>query len=176
MEWLDIDTSNLGTPKYASPTYLSSTALHYVSGIEDLDKVLEERKLTLSDMNASFGIYIYKDLLLFVIYQGKKALGRNTIKRNSVIGIKAYHGQSLKIKDSYSINPIGFGLLMGIANFLEIATRKKIKKGEPVLGSTFEISFNSQKNGEQEKIILACADRNKTNVEKFLNKIIEHKS
>ena len=180
MEWTDINKELIGEPLYVTPNYddgKNRSIIDYCSGIPELDNALAEKGKSYSAMNVEVGILIYKDILMFMLVRGSKAMGHFSISRDKVIKVNAFHKQMLNIRKDPGIDGGAFiSRIFGIFGAIIAITAdiiKGTKKGKPVLGSTFKIVLDSTSNGQNEKIIVACTDKNREIVENICNKIVK---
>ena len=175
MKWISINKELLGEPLYATTNYEGSqrSVIDYISGIPELDSTLAESGKPFSAMNVELCMLIYENILMFMLVQGSKATEHFTIDRDNVVKINVKHKQTLNIrKDPIIVTRAFTSKLFGIFGAV-IAKITKLIKSKPVLGSSFEIVLDSTVNGQNEKIVIACTDKNKEIVEMICSKIIK---
>lgn len=179
MQRIEIKTP-LGNLLISSPSEggrQNRSFLNYHLGITELDDYLKDKKL--SDLDAEFGIQIYKEFIVFMLYREKKAVWIFPIPRQNITEIKAYHDQNLNIRkdpkvSAGTLRSLGyFGILGGIAagTIDALTSSNKVPNVQVVLGSKFEIFVESE-NNEHEIIVVSCTNKNKLAIEQFLKKII----
>ncbi len=179
MKWIHINKDLLGEPLYATPNYDRSqrSVIAYFYGITELDSILQEAGQTFADKKMEMQMLLYPDLLMFMLVQGTTAMEHFTTERDKVVSIHAKHHQALTIKPD-PVMPSGMpaSKIASVFNAVVATIKKLVNRKtttEPVQGSLFEIVLESTINGENEKIVIACTDKNKETVELFCNKIIE---
>jgi len=178
MQWINIDKEKLGPPLYVTPNYddgNNRSCIDYCSGIPEIDNALAEKGKPFSAMNVEVGILVYEEILMFILVRGSKAMGHFSIGRDKVIQVKATHDQLINIRkdpgiDAGAVISRVFGIFGAIAAIIGDIIKDK-KENKPVLGSTFEIIFDSTRNGQNEKIIVACTSKNREKVERVCNNI-----
>ena len=180
MKWININKELLGEPLYVTPNYddgSNRSIINYVSGLSELDSTLAETGKTFSSMNVELNMLIYENTVLFVLIQGLKEVEYFTIARDKVVKINVWHKQTLNIKkdpgiDTRSFISKTFGIFgSGIAKMAKLINVKI--KSKPVVGSIFEIVLDSTINAQNEKIVIACTDKNKETVELIFSKIMK---
>lgn len=180
MKWININKENLGAPLYVTPNYddgSKRSCIDYCSGIPELDKVLAEKRKPLFATNIELGVLVCEDILMFILVRGSKGVGHFSISRDNVVKVNATHEQMLNIRkdpgpDVGSVLSRVFGIFGAIVStFGDII--KSNKKSKPVLGSIFEIIFDSTKDGQNEKVVLACTSKNKERIERVFHNIVK---
>ncbi len=179
MKWININKELLGDPLYVTPNYddgSNRSIIDYVSGIPELDSTLAETGKPFSAMNVELSMLVYEHILMFMLVQGTKEKGHYTIDRENVVKINARHKQTLSIRKDPTMGTRLISKFFGVFGAVIKKIAKLIKekiKSQPVLGSIFEIVLESTINGQNEKIVIACTDKNKEIVEMICSKIIK---
>lgn len=180
MKWLHINKDLLGEPLFATPIYddgSQRSVIAYLYGITELDSILKETGKTFAQKKMELQMLLYPELLMFMLVRGTTAMEHFTTARESVVRIHAKHQQLLAIKpDPVPATRFAASKMVRIFNSV-VATLKKLAnrktKTRPVQGSLFEIVLESTINGENEKIVIACTDKNRETIETFCSKIID---
>jgi hypothetical protein len=181
MKWIDIDKENLGAPLFVTPNYddgSNRSCFDYCSGIPEIDDILAEEGKLFSERNVEMGILVYEDILMFLLVRGSQAKGHFSISRDKVVKVNAKHGKMLNIRKDPRVGSVLiasrlFGILGAIFGIVANVIIKGMRKRKPVLGSLFEIILDSIRNGENEKIIIACTDLNKERIGLVCNNIMK---
>ncbi len=178
MKWININKELLGEPLYVTPNYddgSNRSIINYLSGLSELDSTLAETGKTFSSTNLELNMSVYENTVLFVLVQGLKEMEYFTIARDKVVKINVWHKQTLNIRkdpeiDTGSFRSKSFGVFGNVIAKMAKLVNVKIKS-KPVVGSIFEIVLDSTINAQNEKIVIACTDKNKETVEMICSKI-----
>ena len=179
MKWIHINKDLLGEPLYATPNYddgSQRSVIAYLYGITELDSILQETGETFAQKKMEIQMLLYPELLMFMLVRGTRAMEHFTTARDKVVRVNAVHDQALSIKpDPVPPARVPASNLVSIFNNIMKTISRLVKgksKSEPVQGSVFEIILDSTINGENEKIIIACTDKNRDAVGVFCSKIV----
>lgn len=160
---------------------LNRSLINYHIGIPELDEFLKNKPF--SELNAEFGIDLYDNVVLFMLYRGDAAVWAFPILRNNIAGFKALHDQELNIRKNSVISGGTLGVIAGIGGVLgavvagtvdALTTNKGLPKDQLVQGSLFDIYVKTE-NEEIEKIVISTTNNHKEKVEVFLKSISESK-
>ena len=180
MKWININKELLGEPLYVMPNYddgSNRSIINYISGLSELDETLAETGKPFSSMNVELKMLVYENTVLFTLVQGSKEMEHFTIDREKVVKINIRHKQTLNIRkdpgiDTGSFISKSFGVFGNVIGRIAKLINVKIKSN-PVVGSVFEIVLDSTINAQNEKIVIACTEKNKEKVEMICSKIIK---
>ena len=180
MKWININKELLGEPLYVTPDYdhgSESSIINYISGFSELDSTLAEKGNTFSSMNVELKMLVYENIVLFILVKGSEEMEYFTIDREKVVKINIRHSQTLNIRKDPGIEAGTFvsktfrlfgNVIAKIAKLIDVNMKNK-----PVVGSIFEIVLDSTINSQNEKIVIACTDKNKETIEMICSKIIK---
>lgn len=128
-------------------------------------------------MNVELKMLVYENIVLFILVKGSEEMEYFTIDREKVVKINIRHSQTLNIRKDPGIEAGTFvsktfrlfgNVIAKIAKLINVKMKNK-----PVVGSIFEIVLDSTINSQNEKIVIACTDKNKETIEMICSKIIK---